>query len=129
MRKTSIVLSLLTGSILYAQSSTLEELGYISAMELTFAGMSYIATQDQWHGEKIAGGFDVFMAVGGLKNASHQEPGIHTIGYYLLSAGFFAKAYFNIQMTEQRNSKEVFWINFIAYNALVFSGYFLDSLR
>jgi len=67
MRKTSIVLSLLTGSILYAQSSTLEELGYISAMELTFAGMSYIATQDQWHGEKIAGGFDVIMAVGGLK--------------------------------------------------------------
>ncbi|MBT4991386.1 MAG: hypothetical protein HOM94_06655, partial [Candidatus Marinimicrobia bacterium] len=120
---------LLTGSILYAQSSTLEELGYISAMELTFAGMSYIATQDQWHGEKIAGGFDVIMAVGGLKNAAYQEPGIHTIGYYLLSAGFFAKAYFNIQMTEQRNSKEVFWINFIAYNALVFSGYFLDSLR
>jgi len=73
MRKTSIVLSLLTGSILYAQSSTLEELGYISAMELTFAGMSYIATQDQWHGEKIAGGFDVIMAVGGLKNAQAKS--------------------------------------------------------
>ena len=111
------------------QSSVLEELGYILAMETVFVGMSYLASRKQVHGPIATAGFDLFMGFAGLNNASYQEAGIHEVGHYLISAGFFAKSLYNFKLSKDQSQKTRFLINFTAYNILVFTGYFLDSLR
>ena len=111
------------------QSSVLEELGYILAMETVFVGMSYLASRKQVYGPIATAGFDLFMGFAGLNNASYQEAGIHEVGHYLISAGFFAKSLYNFKLSKDQSQKTRFLINFTAYNILVFTGYFLDSLR
>ena len=112
-----------------SQSSVLEELGYILAMETVFVGMSYLASRKQVYGPIATAGFDLFMGFAGLNNASYQEAGIHEVGHYLISAGFFAKSLYNFKLSKDQSQKTRFLINFTAYNILVFTGYFLDSLR
>ena len=107
-----------------SQSSVLEELGYILAMETVFVGMSYLASRKQVYGPIATAGFDLFMGFAGLNNASYQE-----VGHYLISAGFFAKSLYNFKLSKDQSQKTRFLINFTAYNILVFTGYFLDSLR
>ncbi len=106
----------------------LVELGYISAMELTFAGMSYLASRDHWAGPVAAGGFDLFMGYAGIQNALHQDAMLNQVGYVALSAGFLAKALYNFKFGKDHSAKDRFKVNFIGYNVLVFSGYYLDSL-
>ncbi|MBL7013030.1 MAG: hypothetical protein ISR83_01290 [Candidatus Marinimicrobia bacterium] len=122
------LLAILTTPI-FAQTSIMEELGYISLQQVTFGSVSYLASQDKWYGKQFAGGFDAFMSVAGVNNALVQESGIQSIGYYLLSAGFFAKSFYNFKYAGDRTSKEVFWVNYIGYNILVYFGYFLDSIK
>ena len=112
-----------------SQPSVLEELGYILAMETVFVGMSYLASRKQVYGPIATAGFDLFMGFAGLNNASYQEAGIHEVGHYLISAGFFAKSLYNFKLSKDQSQKTRFLINFTAYNILVFTGYFLDSLR
>ena len=111
------------------QSSVLEELGYILAMETVFVGMSYLASRKQVYGPIATAGFDLFMGFAGLNNAFYQEARIHEVGHYLISAGFFAKSLYNFKLSKDQSQKTRFLINFTAYNILVFTGYFLDSLR
>ena len=112
-----------------SQSSVFEELGYILAMETVFVGMSYLASRKQVYGPIATAGFDLFMGFAGLNNASYQEARIHEVGHYLISAGFFAKSLYNFKLSKDQSQKTRFLINFTAYNILVFTGYFLDSLR
>ena len=112
-----------------SQPSVLEELGYILAMETVFVGMSYLASRKQVYGPIATAGFDLFMGFAGLNNASYQEAGIHEVGHYLISAGFFAKSLYNLKLSKGQSKRTRFLINFTAYNILVFTGYFLDSLR
>ena len=112
-----------------SQPSVLEELGYILAMETVFVGMSYLASRKQVYGPIATAGFDLFIGFAGLNNASYQEAGIHEVGHYLISAGFFAKSLYNFKLSKDQSQKTRFLINFTAYNILVFTGYFLDSLR
>ena len=112
-----------------SQSSVLEELGYILAMETVFVGMSYLASRKQVYGPIATASFDLFMGFAGLNNASYQEAGIHEVGHYLISAGFLAKSLYNFKLSKDQSQKTRFLINFTAYNILVFTGYLLDSLR
>lgn len=129
MNKNIFLLMMLFATPIFAQSTMMEELGYISLQQVTFGGVSYLASQDKWYGKQFAGGFDAFMGVAGIQNAMVQEPGIHSIGYYFLSAGYFAKSFYNFKYAGDRSSKEVFWVNYLGYNLLVYFGYFLDSLK
>lgn len=106
----------------------LVELGYITAMEVTFAGLSYLSSRDHWAGRTVTGGADVLMGVAGIGNAFAQDATLNQLGYFALSAGFFAKALYNFGVFGEYSTKERFNTNFIGYNILVFSGYYLDSL-
>jgi len=110
------------------KTSLLAELGYISAMQLTFGGLSYLASRDNKYGLLIAGGADVFMGLAGFQNALHQEETLQMAGYVALSAGFIAKSLFNFGVFGEHSQKTRFRVNFVGYNILVFSGYVLDSL-
>jgi len=110
-------------------SSIWVEMGYILAMESVFTGMSYLGSRKNGCGPAIAGGFDLFMGLAGIRNASKQELGIQTTGHYLISAGFVAKSLYNFRFGKNHNTKTRFLINFIGFNVLVFTGYFLDTLN
>ncbi len=112
-----------------SQTSLWEEMGYILAMETVFTGMSYLASRKNRYGPAIAGGFDLFMGLAGLPNASKQESGIQKTGHYLISAGFVAKSLFNFQFGKNHSKNARFLTNFIGFNVLVFTGYFLDTLN
>lgn len=110
------------------QTSLLVELGYISAMEITFAGLSYLSGRDHWAGRSVVGGADVLMGLAGVGNAFAQDATLNQLGYFALSAGFMAKALYNFGVFGDPSLEERMKVNFIGYNILVFSGYFLDSL-
>lgn len=112
-----------------AQISILEELGYILAMETVFTVMSFFASREQWYGHAITAGFDLFMGFAGLENASYKESTIQSNGHYMISAGFFAKSLYNLWFGKKHDKKVRFWTNFVGYNVLVFTGYFLDTLN
>ena len=111
------------------QSPIWVELGYISAMEAIFVGMSYLASRNRVYGPVAASSFDLFLGFAGLNNASYQDTGVHKVGHYLISASFFIKSLYNFKLGKNQSKSKRFWINFSAYNILVFTGYFLDSLR
>lgn len=46
----------------------------------------------------------------------------------MLSAGFTVKAANTMHFGKNHSNKKRFWTNFIAYNILVYFGYYLDSL-
>ncbi|MGD9487408.1 MAG: hypothetical protein AB7W47_05265 [Calditrichaceae bacterium] len=105
-----------------------KEIGYILAMETVFTGMSYLASRKNGDGHLITGGFDLFMGFAGLPNASLQKPGVKRTGYYIISAGFMAKSLYNFWYGRDHNTDARFLTNFIGFNVLVFTGYFLDTL-
>tara|TARA_B100000315_G_C14595953_1_gene599325 strand:+ start:8235 stop:8624 length:390 start_codon:yes stop_codon:yes gene_type:complete len=129
MKKLLLILVFLFSAQTFAQSTVLEEMGYVLAMEIVFGGMSYLATQEQWYGPAITGGFDLFMGLAGLENAGIKESGTQSVGHYLISAGFVAKSIYNFKFSKKHSKKFRFWANFIGYNVLVFSGYYLDTLN
>ncbi len=129
MKRLVLMLVILSKTYSNAQPSALEEAGYILAMETVFTGMSYLANQKKYYGHFLTGGFDAYMGFAGIKNAFHKESGIVRIGYFVLSAGFFAKSLYNFHFSKDNSGKTQFWTNFIGYNVLVFSGYFLDTLE
>ena len=112
-----------------AKTPLLHELGYILAMETTFTGLSYLASRGPAYGPAVTGGFDIFMGLAGLNNSLYKKTKAQKLGFYLLSAGFIAKALYNFRFGRNHSSNVQFWTNFISYNVLVFSGYFLDSLK
>ena len=118
-----------TSSDKNSQTSLWVEMGYVLAMETVFTGMSYLASRKKGCGPAIAGGFDLFMGMAGLQNASKQKSGIQTIGHYSISAGFIVKSLYNFQFGKNHSTNTRFWTNFIGFNVLVFIGYYLDTLN
>lgn len=112
-----------------SQTSILVELGYISAMEAVFIGMSYLGSRRNRWGPAIAGGFDLFMGGAGLVAAPHRTSEIATIGHYLISVGFLGKSLYNFWIGQDHSTGTRFWTNFVGFNVLVFTGYFLDTLK
>ncbi len=109
---------------LFAQSSLVEEAGYIMAMETTFLAMSYLSTQDQYYGHFAVGGFDAFMAYSGFLQAmARYEEVPQYKGMFLIASGFLLKSLYNFQSANIKDKNKLMWINFLAYNLLVFSGY------
>jgi len=128
MKRILIVIIIFSSTSVYAQPSILEEAGYILAQQAAFGGLSYLATKENVYGHLIVGAFDIFFAVAGIQNGLHKELGVQQIGYYLLSSGFLAKAGYTLHFGKNQSDKKQFWVNYVAYNVLVYSGYFLDSL-
>ncbi len=112
-----------------SQSSIWEEMGYVLAMETVFTGMSYLASRKNAYGPAISGGFDFLIGLAGIHNASIKESRIQATGHYLISAGFIAKGLYNFRLSKNHSSKTRFLTNFIGFNVLVFTGYFLDTLN
>lgn len=112
-----------------SKPSILVEIGYILAMETVFTGMSYLASRRKRTGPIIAGGFDLLMCLAGLPNASIQGSAVQKTGHYLITAGFFTKSLYNFHFGKEHSQKTRFITNFIGFNVLVFSGYYLDTLN
>ena len=111
-----------------AQTSFIVEVGYVAAMETVFLGMSYLASRDAGSGPVIAGGFDLAMAIAGALNQPGDDLAIQRVGHYLISAGFLAKSIYNFRLGKDHSQGVRFWVNFIGFNTLVFTGYYLDTL-
>ncbi|KAA3615752.1 MAG: hypothetical protein D8M58_16295 [Calditrichaeota bacterium] len=111
------------------ETSIWVELGYITAMETVFTGMSYLASRDNDYGPAIAGGFDLFMGGAGIGNIAANESKLLKTGYILISAGFLTKSLYNFKLGKDHSQKKRFWTNFVGFNVLVFTGYFLDTLK
>jgi len=109
-------------------SSIAEEAGYILAQQAAFTGLSALANKENVYGHLIVGAFDLFFTYAGIQNGLHKDQEIQKIGYYLLSTGFTAKAAYTMHFGKDHSNKKRFWTNFIAYNILVYTGYFLDTL-
>ena len=105
------------------------ELGYVSAMEAFFLGMSYLGSRRNRWGPAIAGGVDLFIAMAGMVGAPHRASAIAIIGHYLISVGFVGKSLYNFWIGQGHRSGTRFWTNFVGFNILVFTGYFLDTLK
>ena len=109
--------------------SLIQEAGYILAMQTVFLGTSILASKKKLYGYVLVSGLDLFMSIAGIKNASHKQLEIQRNGYYLLGLGFISKSVYNTGFIGlNHSSKTRFWINYISFNVLVFSGYYLDSL-
>tara|TARA_B100000029_G_C17567242_1_gene955453 strand:+ start:86 stop:460 length:375 start_codon:yes stop_codon:yes gene_type:complete len=124
-----MVIIILFSNTLFSQSSFKEEIGYVLVMEIVFSLMSYLVTHSQIYGNIITGFFDLVMGLAGLENASLKELHIQSILHYSICAGFISKSIFNFCLTKRYNKKIQFWSNFIGYNVLVFSGYYVDTLN
>lgn len=99
------------------------EIGYITAMQTTFTGLSYLASRKN---PALVGGIDLLMGVAGFANIPHKESKLQKAGYYFVSAGFLAKALYNFRFAKNHNKRVRFWTNFIGFNILVFTGYAVD---
>lgn len=128
MKKLIPLILVLSTAPVFAQSSVLEEAGYILAQQTAFTGMSYLANKENYYGHIIVGALDLFFAYAGIQNGLHKDLHIQKIGYFLLSAGFAAKSAYTLHYGKDHSDKTRFWTNFAAYNVLVYSGYYLDTL-
>lgn len=106
----------------------LEELGYIAAQQVVFVGLSYLSSRKEGYAPLVATGFDVMMGTAGLLNISHQEKTIQKIGHLAVSTGFFAKSYYTMRGGASQSEKTRFWTSYLSYSALVYLGYYLDTL-
>lgn len=123
-----IIFSFILISSIYSQSTILEEVGYILAMEATFVAMSLASTQDDYYGHYVVGGFDSFMAYSGVMHALVRYEEVPEYkGMFLIATGFLLKAIYNFQSAKIEDKNKLFWINFISYNFLVFSGYYITE--
>ena len=106
-----------------------QEAGYILAMQTVFIGTSILSSKKKVYGHLLVSGFDLFMSVAGIKNASNKQLDKQRNGYYMLGLGFLSKSIYNTGLIDMNHSsKTKFWINYLCYNILVYSGYYLDSL-
>ena len=105
----------------------LKELGYVSLMETTFLGFSYLSTVNR--GNYIVSAFDLFIGMAGLSSNSKKSQKNYQFGYNLISILFLVKSLYNINNFGIKNHSSQFPINFISYNILVFTGYYLDFLN
>ncbi len=104
------------------------EIGYILAQQIAFGGLSYLASRKSGYGPYISGGFDVFIGgVGALNLMSQIYPKLQ-IGYAAITLGFFAKTAYTFKWSISHTVKEKFWASYLAYNLLIYFGYYLDSL-
>ena len=107
--------------------SWLKELGYVSLMETTFLGFSYLSTVNRCN--YIVSAFDLFIGMAGLSSNSKKSQKNYQFGYNLISILFFVKSLYNINNFGLKNHSSQFLINFTSYNILVFTGYYLDFLN
>ena len=105
----------------------LKELGYVSLMETTFLGFSYLSTVNR--GNYIVSAFDLFIGMAGLSSNSKKSQKNYQFVYNLISILFLVKSLYNINNFGIKNHSSQFPINFISYNILVFTGYYLDFLN
>lgn len=128
MKKILFVLLIYPSSSTFSQSSVIEEAGYILAQQAAFGGLSYLVTKEKVYGHLLVGAIDIFFVYAGIQNGLQKEINAQQIGYYLLSTGFLAKAGYATYFGKKHSYKKRFWVNYVAYNVLVYSGYFLDSI-
>ena len=105
----------------------LKELGYVSLMETSFLGFSYLSKFSR--GKYIVSVFDLFIGIAGLSSNSKKSQKNYQFGYNLISILFLVKSLYNINNFGMKNHSSQFPINFISYNILVFTGYYLDFLN
>ena len=105
----------------------LKELGYVSLMETTFLGFSYLSTVNRCN--YIVSAFDLFIGMAGLSSNSKKSQKNYQFGYNLISILFLVKSLYNINNFGLKNHSSQFLINFTSYNILVFTGYYLDFLN
>ena len=128
MKKSLLALIIFASTTAMAQSTVAEEAGYILAQQAAFIGLSVLANKEKVYGHLIVGALDIFFTYAGIQNGLHKELGSQQVGYFLLSTGFLAKATYTMHFGKGHTDKKRFWINFVAYNVLVYTGYYLDSL-
>ena len=105
----------------------LKELGYVSLMETSFLGFSYLSKGNK--GKYIVSVFDLFIGMAGLSSNPKKSQKNYQFGYNLISILFLGKSIYNINNFGIKNHSSQFPINFISYNILVFTGYYLDFLN
>ena len=105
----------------------LKELGYVSLMETSFLGFSYLSKFSR--GKYIVSVFDLFIGMAGLSSNPKKSQKNYQFGYNLISILFLVKSLYNINNFGIKNHSSQFPINFISYNILVFTGYYLDFLN
>ena len=105
----------------------LKELGYVSLMETSFLGFSYLSKGNK--GKYIVSVFDLFIGMAGLSSNPNKSQKNYQFGYNLISILFLSKSIYNINNFGIKNHSSQFSINFISYNILVFTGYYLDFLN
>lgn len=104
------------------------EAGYVVAMETVFTGMSFLASRDDGRVRAVTGGFDAFMGVAGLGNAVVKKPRVQRVGHFLIATGFIAKAAYNFGLSRNHSRRQRFLTNYVGFNVLVFTGYYLDEV-
>ncbi len=110
------------------ETPLIHELGYIFAQQVAFGGLSYLASRDSGYGPYISGGFDVFIGAAGAMSIMGQASPKIQLGYAALTAGFLAKTAYTFKLGDSHSMKKRFWVSYLAYNALIYFGYYLDSL-
>lgn len=111
------------------KTSLWAEVGYVVAMETVFGGLSYYASHGNRTGAKVTGSVDLMIGTAGLGTLFSNESRLLKIGYLTISTGFFWKSYYNFRLSKSRNAADKFWTNFAGFNLLVFTGYYLDTLK
>ena len=105
----------------------LKELGYVTLMGTSFLGFSYLSKGNK--GKYIVSVFDLFIGMAGLSSNPNKSQKNYQFGYNLISILFLSKSIYNINNFGIKNHSSQFPINFISYNILVFTGYYLDFLN
>lgn len=128
MKKGPILIIIFLSSFAFSQSTLKEEAGYILAQQIAVTSLSYLANQEKVYGHLIVGALDFFFAFAGVQNGLIKEKKIQQFGYFLLSAGFAGKGAYTAHYGRSQSDKKRFWTNFVAFNVLMYTGYFLDTL-
>ncbi len=118
-----------TKEIQKEETPLIYELSYIVAQQVAFGGLSYLASREQGYGPYISGGFDVFIGAAGALNIMGSPSLKLQLGYAALTAGFIAKSAYTFKFSSGHSINQKFWVSYIAYNVLIYFGYFLDSLN
>lgn len=110
------------------QTPILHEIGYIAAQQVAFTGLSYLASREKGYGPIIVGAFDAIMGTAGAFTATGDQSPTVKLGYLALSIGFYSKSYYVLSAGKEDSINRKFLTNYLAYNALIYLGYYLDSL-
>ena len=83
-----------------------QEAGYILAMQTVFIGTSILSSKKKVYGHLLVSGFDLFMSVAGIKNASNKQLDKQRNGYYMLGLGFLSKSIYNAGLIDMNHSSK-----------------------